>query len=157
MRQVILDTQPIVERYAQYNDLFAFYDASERFTPYETQGIKALIADAVIWWSERYKQVVELRDMELRWMNSFAGQVTQRREAAVDAYLDVNPEAVHQYQMFQQKEDDKNIDLVVGKIEAEVDSLMKRLGIDPNTHHVICTNGWLINDLMVKIGFRGDE
>jgi hypothetical protein len=145
---VILDTQDIVDRYMQYDSLFSFYG----------DGVRDLVRDAVLWSGERKPQILELRDMEIHWMNSLTGQVTREWEYAIDSALEPNPEAVQKYQAFQQRIDHSLIEMVVKQVEGDVDRLIQALGIGRSYDIRDTSFGWIGNDLIVRIGPRsGDD
>lgn len=115
---VILNTQELVHRYMGYDALFAFYE----------NGVRDVIRDAVLE-SGRRRKIPMLGEaaLEFVWRDTLPGRTVQAWEEAIDAALDDNAFAVHNYQQHQQKQDREVIQLVTEQIEEDVTLMLRSL------------------------------
>jgi hypothetical protein len=113
---VILDTGEIIQRYAQYDPLFSFYE----------DGVREVVKMAALEAGRRKPYFLEDRESEVYWMRSLAGRITMEWEYALDQKLEqqLDWDETHQHdrQRLTHMFDERSlVQLVVEQIEEDVD------------------------------------
>lgn len=145
---VILDTDEIVKRYAQYDPLFNFC----------SDGVKDVIKMAVLDSGRQKPSYMDDRETEVYWMRSLAGRLVREWEHAIDQELDRTPTPTRtEYSLANFRNERDVVQLVVEQIEEDIDRLIQSY-TGERTYRVrqipkyARSAEWLLNDLVVTIG-----